>query len=326
MIEFDTIYSVTWPFETQHKDIPQRFIVDANIIGADLCTITSIIVSGGCINILASILSGEDVIEVSSGVQNAVRGAKIKLYNSVGKCYGWVMLGDLIPATFTLSDISYDICLSACVPYENLIPATEEGMTGDWTVEGENGVTISHNTSEPLNITFGADEESFTVSSPSANDSASGNGIYSINGLNNQTITISVSNGRIFPQLENNKLRTLLVVPQMIFYSSDPTVIQPTVKATLTTILSDHSWDSSSVYMEESNGVFTVVVDGMTLTFNKINESYVITHSGNKKIDIVATKWAGCDLSDYYRTILKTSTELGLTFKLPLDPLITGSN
>ena len=36
MIEFDTIYSVTWPFETQHKDIPQRFIVDANIIGADL--------------------------------------------------------------------------------------------------------------------------------------------------------------------------------------------------------------------------------------------------------------------------------------------------
>lgn len=325
MIEFERIYSVTWPFETQHTDIPQRFIVDANIIGADLCTITSIIVSGGCINILANILFGEDLIEVSSGVQDAVRGAKIKLYNSVGKCYGWIMLGDQIPDTYTLSDVEYDICVSACVPYENLIPATEDGITGDWIIEGDNGVTVNHNSTTPLNISFGTDESSFTVSSPSANDSASGNGVYSINDINAQTITINVSNGKIFPQLENNKLRTLLVVPQMIFYSSDPTTIQPMVRADLTTILSDHSWDSSSVYMEEANGVFTVIVDSMTITFN-INESQVVIHNGSKKIDIVATKWAGCDLSDYYRTIIKTSTELGLTSKLPLDPLITGSN
>jgi hypothetical protein len=113
----------------------------------------------------------------------------------------------------------------------------------------------------------------------------------------------------------------------MIYYSTEPSLIEPTPSVVFTRILNDHSWDSPGAYLSVSNNnVFTVVVNGVSTTFNKINESYVVTRNNHKKIEIVATNWAGCDLSDYYRTIIKLSTELYLNYELPLDPLITGSN
>ena len=92
MQEFDKVFSPTWPFEVKHDDVPQRLFADAHIIGADNCDITDILISGGVITILAKVYYNSDTIEVTSRVANAIRGTKVRLYNAVGKCYGWILL------------------------------------------------------------------------------------------------------------------------------------------------------------------------------------------------------------------------------------------
>lgn len=323
MLEFDKVYSVTWPFETLHNDIPQRFIIDANIIDADSCVINSILVSAGCITVIATITKGVTTTEVSSGVQDAVRSNKIKLYNSVGKCFGWLLLGDQIPQTYTLSDVSYDLCATACIPFAGMTSATDEGITGDWTIEGENGVTITPSSTNPLVLSFDADEESFTVPSPNDRDKSEGNGIYSINGLGG-TVTISVTNGLIVPKTESGKLRSIVVVPPLVYYSNKPdnTFTQTT---TFPNPTSETTWNNGygdTVVLV--NNQFKITLFGEVTYIDELDTTYVKDHNGVKRLDTLATMWTGCDLTDYFRTIIKDRYEVPTSYPLPLDPIVDG--
>jgi len=326
MQEFDKVYSPTWPFETKYDDVPQRLFADAHIVGADECSITDILVSGGVITVLAKVYYNSETIYVSSGVVSAERGTKVRLYNAVGKCFGWILLGYVIPDTLTISDVEYKLCMATCIPFEAPGSATENGMTGDWTVVGANGVTIDHTTTAPLNISFSADENSFTVQSPDALDKASGNGIYSINGINAGTITISITNGKAFPKLESGKLREIVFVPPLTFHWDKP-------DGTLTNttefpnIVTDHTWNDGSYGLGnvvEHNGAFRVTYNNVVTEMEQINTIQVNMHGNVKMLDLIEAKWAGCDLSDYFRTIIKSRYEVPTSYPLPLDPIITG--
>ena len=332
MSEFNVLQSVTWPFEEYHQDIPQGLFVDAHVVASDSCSLNAATVSAGSIFLSLTVVKDNVPVEVSSGTVPLNRNSIIKFYNAVGKCFGWLLTGDVLPSSLVIQNVSYTLAGTVCLPQEGYTPANRSDMTGAWEVVGENGITVDPEYDEDtgvLNLLFGTDESWYSVEDPNYAKKSEGDGIWTINGLSG-SVKIVLENGKIFPELdEDNNLLGLEFVPDLVFFSSTPW--NTGKKHSIFKVgLNDHSWSGTDGTVTESNGVFTVTTQdaGGTATQNvKINETAVNTYSYDQKlIQRLAIRWAGCPDNDPFRDIVKTSRELNMHNPLPLDSVLTGSS
>ena len=332
MSEFNVIQSVTWPFEEFHPEIPQGLFVDAHVVSADSCVLNSVLISSGSIFVSLTVTFNNVTTEVSSGSVPLYRNSKIKFSNAVGKCFGWLLTGDILPERFILQNVSYVLAGDVCIPVEGYTPANTSNMTGEWEIVGEDGITVEtqfDDDTNVLNLSVGTDDEWFTVEDPNYTQKSEGEGIWSVNGLSGD-IKFRLENGKIFPEFVENtdEILSLEFVPDLVLFSSTPWNTGRRHEV-FTVGNNDHTWSGTAGTITESNGVFTVTTQdsgGTAVQTMKLNETVVNTFSyGQKLIQRLAVRWAGCPDNDHFRDILRTSQETGQGGELPLDEILNGS-
>ena len=340
MTEFNVIQSATWPFEEYHSDIPQGLFADAHVISADSAALNAVTVSSGSIFVALTVTKDNVRTEVSSGTVQLDRNRKVKFYNAVGKCFGWLLTGDVLPATLAIQNVSYNLAGTVCLPVDGYVPANDTGMTGEWEVIGEDGITVTPGLDDStgnLNLAVGTDESWFAVEDPNYEMKTEGEGIWTLNGLAGD-IKLKLADGKIFPEqvvrrelahgviwLQEGALLGLEFVPDLVFFSdrADGSVKTHVVfKAGA----DDHTWNqvNGQGSVTESNGTFIVTVDGTVRTM-RINTTYAWRLYDVPYLERLAIRWAGCPDSDPFREFIKTSWETGDRTAFPLDGVLNGT-
>ena len=329
--------SNTWPFATLHEDIPFGLFVDAHVASALSCSLTGVIVSGG--NMWVSVrITGLDNAEfdASSETERFQPGAKLKFYNAVGKCCGWFLTGSVAVPDTIVQDVSYPLSDEACVPVAGYEASNTTGMTGDWTIEGRDGITVdSAWTNGHLSVAFGSDADWWTMEDPNAVEKEGNDGVWTINGLPGQVITIDCENALLFPDLNaNHQMVGILVVPPLVFFHdrSDGSaksryVFQPQKESNGTW---GGKWKESggqgTVAYDNEDRVFSVKAGGITFPDIAINDTVVWENVSHQKfLNRLAVAWEGLGANDPFRKYLKTSAEDSSPYPYPLDPILTGS-
>lgn len=326
MAVLDVIQSVTWPFEEFHPEIPQGLFVDAHVVSADSCVLNSVLISSGSIFVSLTVTFNNVTTEVSSGSVPLYRNSKIEFSNAVGKCFGWLLTGDILPERFILQNVSYALAGDACLPVEGYTPANTSGMTGDWEIVGEDGIAVEPEFNENtgiLNLSFSTDSEWYTVEDPNYTQKAEGEGIWSINGLSGD-IKFRLDNGAIFPEFleDSDYILNMEFVPDLVFFS-DAVDGSSKNHYTFSVGANDHSWSGTEGTVSFADGTFTVTVNNTARTM-KLNETVVRTVSGVKRLERLAIRWAGCPDNDPLREKMKTSKELASDVPFPLDSILNG--
>jgi hypothetical protein len=324
-MEFDLTQSLTFPFTEPHEDIPHGLLVDAHVVGADSCVLNAVMVSAGIIWVALTITRNNESFEVSSDPTELVRNGKVKFYNGVGKCFGWFLTGDLLVDSLVVQGVSYDLADDVCLPFEGYEPVNQSGLTGDWSVIGIDGITVTPQRSTSLNLSFGTDSDWFTVDSPNYTAKQEGGSVWTINEASG-TINFSVTAGKVFLTTDNSKLTDVEFVPRLVFYSDKP---DGTYKSytTFNNIVNDHSWNNGygATVTRNADGTFKVNLDGTERNLPMCET--IVTKIGNQYwLERLVPQWKGCDDNDQLRSVIKTSTELGLSAgtKLPLDDVLEG--
>ena len=340
MTEFNVIQSATWPFEEYHPDIPQGLFVDAHIISADSAALNAVTVSSGSIFVTLTITKDNIQTKVSSGNVQLDRNRKVKFYNAVGKCFGWLLTGDVLPSTLAIQRVSYNLAGTVCLPVDGYVPANDTGMTGEWEIIGEDGIAVTpelNDSTGNLNLTIGTDESWFAVEDPNYEMKTEGEGVWTLNGLAGD-IKIRLEDGKIFPEqvvqqelvhgviwIREGELLGLEFVPDLVLFSdkADGSVKTHTV---FTPGSDDHTWGQvqGQGAVTESNGTFLVTLNGTTRTM-KINQTYAWKLGGVAYLERLAIRWAGCPDNDPFREFIKTSKEIGEQTALPLDGILDGT-
>ena len=326
MTEFNVIQSATWPFEEYHGDIPQGLFADAHVVSADTCSLNAVTVVSGSIFVSLTAMFNGMATAVSSGSVALARNAKIKFYDGVGKCYGWLLTGDVLPEKLVVQDVDYPLAGDVCVPFDSYVPGNTGGMTGDWTIVGMDGITVSTRFDEStgtLHVDFGTDEEWYTVEDPNFVQKTEGEGIWTLNGLAGD-IKFRLENGKIFPDLsEVEDIFGMEMVPDLVFFS-DAADGSGNSHKIFTVGANDHSWSSGNDTVTEQDGVFTVTIGGKVRTMG-VNETVVTKVLGKPRLERLAIRWAGCPDADPFRKYVKTSKETGSQTPFPLDGILNGT-
>lgn len=324
-MEFDLTQSLTWPFAEPHGDVPKGLVADAHIVGADSCEMTSIMVSAGCVFASASVHIDGSTVEVSTGTVPLERNGKVQFYDDVGKSYGWILTGDILPETLVVSGVSYALAQDACLPFDGYEPLNQSGMTGDWMVVGTDGIVVTPQASGTLNLSFNTDEDGwYTVDDPNYTEKQSGRGIWTVNGLSGG-ITLTVPNAKITPSYDSEGIYDIEIIPQMVLYSDSP---DGTYKSftTFPNIVNDHSWSNGygDTLAYNGNGTFTVNLGGVSRTV-LVDETVVnYIAAGTPRLERLVTLWESCDVNSQIRQVVRTSTEDGSSFDYPLDDILEG--
>lgn len=327
------LHSNTWPFSDLHTDIPFGMFADAHVVGALSCSLTSVVAQSGSIWIALSVtgLDG-NAFEVSSDTARFSPDTKLRFYNAVGKCYGWLLTGPVSVPDTVVQDVSYPLAAETCVPVEGYEPANTTGMTGAWTIEGTDGIVVStRREDDHLVVSFDPDETWWTVEDPNAEERDENDGVWTINDLGGESIRIDCSSGLVFPELDSHGvLKRILFVPPVVLFSDKPDgsdnthyVFDPD-KDENGLWAGEWSGDGGSVEYDEDTRLFTVSITGRVARTMTINETVVNKVAGQDRLERLTIAWKGLDQNDPYRKIIRTSMEDESPYPYPLDDILTG--
>ena len=234
-----------------------------------------------------------------------------------------------------MQDVDYPLADEVCVPVTGYVPANDTGITGNWAIEGRDGIDVSV---EAVNgqtvVAFTSDMSWWTVEDPKAALKDANDGIWTINGLPGRVIRIDCDSGRMFPEvLEGGHInfRRILIVPSLVLFSDTPDgsskthyVFDPYESDTW-----ENKWTGTAgtVEYDPDTMLFTIVMGNVTRTM-KINETVVwkqFQASPESRLERLTIAWKGLDENDPFRKYIKTSAEEGSAFAYPLDDILTGS-
>jgi hypothetical protein len=338
MSEFNVIQSATWPFAEYHQDIPQGLFVDAHVVSADSCRLSAVTVVSGSVFVSLTVVKDNVETEVSSGSVDLDRNSKVKFYNAVGKCFGWLLTGDVLPDNLIVQNVSYELAGDVCIPMDGYVPANSTGMTGDWEIVGEDGITVDPEYDEDtgeLTLSFGTDESWYTVEDPNYTQKSEGEGIWTVNGVSMTALRIRIDDGAVFGDLEDEHetlVRGLTLVPDLVLFSdtpdgSDKKHMVFNVAPSPSTASVDYSWNGPDGWKVNCVGdSFTVFNQSSGLSYEmKLNETVLHRVNYRTRLERLAIRWAGCPDNDPFRDIVKTSAEAASNVPFPLDPILEGS-
>lgn len=333
MSETVVTQSNTWPFADLHDDIPFGMFADAHVVGAVSCVLTAVTLQAGSLfaSLTLTDLSG-DLMEVSTGAVTFTPWTKVEFYNAVGKCFGWLLTGPVMPRETVVQDVNYPLAAETCLPVAGYVPANDTGMTGDWIIEGRDGIEVSMEDVDGTTVvSFEPDMDWWTTEDPNAVLRESNDGVWTINGIPGETIGIDCTSGRMYPEIVTeygeDVFKRVLVVPPLVLFSDAPDgssknhyVFEPNKASSW-----GNRWTGTdgTVSYDPSTGLFTIVMGNVTRTM-KINDTVVYKQGSLVRLERLAITWKGLDENDPYRKIIRTSTEDGSTVPYPLDDILTG--
>jgi len=329
----DRLDSPTWPFDTPMDGFPTTLFCDANIVSADRCVVTSVLVGNGVVYVQATSYLNNNPVTLHSNATGLERGGKVYLYDDDDNCFGWLLMGWPLPEAYTADGISRELCRSTCTPFGEVQSVNPSGMTGDWMVEGLDGIEVTHeNSGGTMVIKFDTDESYFNVPSGDEVDYGNGIGIYAINNQPGPTVAFDMDgNGDMFAVTATEDgeevLKEIVLIPDMFLeypYSppgTDPTEVVDREVRTIqfsgpTLIGGDINHIRWSGWYLQYEGAFLV----STPEFG----GYVDLNAYPTGIygPSLYIKWPACVRRDYVRSIIKTSTEDGSSIPYPLDKVL----
>lgn len=318
MSETTILQSNTWPFADWHDDIPSRLFIDAHVVGALACSLTAVTVIDGNVWVSLNITGlDNDVFEVSSNTVKYAPQEKIKFFNAVGKCCGWLLTGDRIPERVVVQGVSYPLAMDVCLPIDSsYMNVNTAGVTGNWTIVGRDGIDVEteyDDSQDKTIVHISTDETFWEMEDPNAVEKQENEGIWTINELPGENIGLDIENGLVFVESVDtaNRPNRLLFVPPLVFFSDEPDGSSKT-HYVFNPNWNNGEWnnhwtgtDGTAAY-DETTGLFTVVVGGVTRSI-KINDTVVNTIGGQNRLERLTIAWKGLSENDPFRKIITTS-------------------